>query len=193
MPQAQATPPSGHATAAVPPHRPPCMQDAEAGACYAAHGGIVTTLVANCCALHVLAADAAAPAGAAATILDADTTLYLHLQGLLDPKAEISKLQKQRAAAESRASTLEVLPLLCWTAWAALRRCWRLDALPIHRVWPQMHVHATTRRSARRQACRVGHLAGPLTPALNSFIPRTQTPPPQRSSVMHCHTDCSAA
>eukprot|EP00892_Ulva_mutabilis_P005873 jgi/Ulvmu1/3658/UM017_0072.1 len=82
-------------------------KDADARQSFEAHGSIVTTLVANCSALCVLPADAPAPAGAAASILDSDTTLYLHLKGLLDPQAEIAKLQKQRSAAETRASTLE--------------------------------------------------------------------------------------
>lgn len=86
------------------------LQDPAAAEVFAAHSGIVATLVANCSALNVLPADAPAPPAAAASILDADTTLYLHLKGLLDPAAEIGKLQKQRAAAESRASTLQVPP-----------------------------------------------------------------------------------
>lgn len=86
------------------------MQDAEARQCFEAHGGIVATLVANCSALRALPPDAPPPPGAAATILDPSSTLYLHLQGLLDPRAEISKLEKQRAAAETRASTLQVYP-----------------------------------------------------------------------------------
>lgn len=86
------------------------LQDEAARACFETHGAIVSTLVANCSALHTLPADAAAPPAAAATIIDSDTTLYLHVQGLLDPVAEIAKLEKQRAAAETRASALEVRP-----------------------------------------------------------------------------------
>lgn len=72
-----------------------------------ANTGIIETLVSQCKSLSILSADAAAPAGAAVSPLDANTTLYLHLENLLDPAVELAKLQKQKAGAESKVAALK--------------------------------------------------------------------------------------
>lgn len=71
-----------------------------------ANTDIIKTLVSQCKSLTVLPATGPAPAGAAASPLDANTTLYLHMQDLLDPAVELAKLQKQKTGTEGKAEAL---------------------------------------------------------------------------------------
>jgi valyl-tRNA synthetase len=76
------------------------VQDDAARAILEANSGCVATLVGDCPLCTVLAAGAAAPKGCAVAVVDACTTLYLHVEGALDPTAELAKLQKQVGVAE---------------------------------------------------------------------------------------------
>jgi valyl-tRNA synthetase len=62
----------------------------------------IATLVGACPSCAALPAGAPAPAGCAVAVVDASTTLYLHLAGLLDPEMELAKLRKQLGEAEKR-------------------------------------------------------------------------------------------
>jgi valyl-tRNA synthetase len=72
-----------------------------------ANTGIIETLVSQCKTLTIIPPEGAAPGGAAVSPLDANTTLYLHLKGLLDPAVELAKLQKQKDGAENKLAALK--------------------------------------------------------------------------------------
>jgi valyl-tRNA synthetase len=82
------------------------VQDAAAAEVLRSGTRIVQALVPQCRSLEVLPADSPAPSGAAVAILDTNTTLYLHLKGLLDPSAELEKLRKAKEGAQSRLGAL---------------------------------------------------------------------------------------
>ena len=64
------------------------------------------TLVGACECVHITQPGEAAPANCAVAVVDASTTLHLHLSAPLDPAAELEKLQKALEGVRGRAAAV---------------------------------------------------------------------------------------
>lgn len=64
--------------------------------------GEIATLTGGCPSCTVLPTGTAAPGGCAVAVADAATSVYLHLEGVLDPATELTKLRKQIGAVDER-------------------------------------------------------------------------------------------